>query len=60
MLGSDPKGAAALAKNLVAADPGNAEAQGVYLAALYRSKNTWDFERALSRALASSVTVSNR
>jgi hypothetical protein len=57
MVGTDPKQAVAQARNLVAADPGNAQLQGIYLAALYRSRNSWDFERGLSKAMASGVTV---
>jgi hypothetical protein len=57
LLASDPKAAAAQARTLAAADPGNPQAQGLYLAALYQSRNAWDFDRALSRAMASGVTV---
>ncbi|BDU73988.1 serine/threonine-protein kinase [Mesoterricola silvestris] len=57
LLNADPRQAAAQARTLAANEPGNAEVQGLYLAALYRSGNAWDFERALSRAAASGVTV---
>ncbi|HLO68517.1 MAG TPA: serine/threonine-protein kinase [Holophaga sp.] len=58
LLAADPRLAAAEAKAAVAMDPGNAELQGLYLASLYRSRNAWDFERALARATRSGVTVS--
>jgi hypothetical protein len=57
LLDADPRQAAIHTKPLVVADPGNAELQGLYLAALYQSRNSWDFERGLARATASGVTV---
>lgn len=57
LIDTDPRQAAAQAKAMAAADPGNAEVQGLYLAALYQSRNAWDFERGLNRALASGLTV---
>ncbi|NTV75103.1 MAG: hypothetical protein HGA66_12965, partial [Holophaga sp.] len=57
LLDADPRQAAAQAKAMAAADPGNAEVQGLYLAALYQSRNAWDFERGLNRAMASGLTV---
>ncbi|WP_306599483.1 serine/threonine-protein kinase [Geothrix sp. 21YS21S-2] len=57
LLDTDPRQAAAQAKAMAAADPGNAEVQGLYLAALYQSRNAWDFERGLNRAMASGLTV---
>jgi hypothetical protein len=57
LLATDPRQAAAQARALVGADPANAELQGLYLAALYQCRNAWDFERGLSKANASGVTV---
>ena len=57
LLATDPRQAAAQAKALVAGDPGSAELQGLYLAALYQSRNAWAFERGLSKANAEGVTV---
>ncbi|WP_316410445.1 serine/threonine-protein kinase [Mesoterricola sediminis] len=57
LLAADPRQAAAEAKAAVAQDPGNAELQGLYLAALYRGRNAWDFEKALVRAQGAGVTV---
>jgi len=57
LLDADPRQAAIQAKPLAVADPGNAELQGLYLAALYQSRNAWDFERGLARATASGATV---
>ena len=54
---SDPRQAAAVLKPLVQAQPGSVELQGNYLAALYRSRNAQEFERALARATANGVTV---
>lgn len=58
LLATDARQAAAEAKAAVAADPGNAELQGLYLAALYRTRNAWDFERALARATNAGVSAS--
>jgi hypothetical protein len=57
LIGSDPRQAANLLKPLAQAQPGNVEVQGTYLAALYRSGNAWDFERALARAGGAGATV---
>jgi serine/threonine-protein kinase len=57
LMATDPRQAAAQARPLAAATPGDAEVQGLYLAALYRSRNAWDFERALGKANGAGVTV---
>ncbi len=54
---SDPRQASELLKSMVQADPRNIQLEGNYLAALYRCRNIVDFERGLSRALSSGVTV---
>ena len=55
-IATDPRQAAAQLKPLVQAAPANVELNAQYLAALYRSRNAWDFERALARATAAGVT----
>jgi serine/threonine-protein kinase len=57
LIETDPRQAVSVLKPLVQDQPGNVERQGSYLAALYRSRNAWDFERALGRATAAGVTV---
>jgi len=57
LIATDPRQAAVQWKALAQAEPRNPVAQGNYLAALYRSRNAWDFERALSRAQGNGVTV---
>ena len=57
LIGSDPRQAVAVLKPLAQAQPGSIEVQGNYLAALYRTGNAWDFERALTRAAAAGSTV---
>jgi serine/threonine-protein kinase len=57
LVATDPRQAAVQARALAAASPASAEAQGLYLAALYRSRNTWDFERALAKAGGAGVTA---
>jgi serine/threonine-protein kinase len=57
LLGSDPRQAASLLKPMVQSQPGSVELQGQYLAALYRSGQASEFDRALARASAAGVTV---
>jgi len=57
LLGSDPRQAAAMLKPMVQAQPGSVELQGQLLAALYRSGQASEFDRALARATAAGVTV---
>jgi hypothetical protein len=57
LIGTDPHQAAALLKPMVQGQPGSVELQGNYLAALYRSGNASDFDRAFTRATAAGVTV---
>jgi hypothetical protein len=57
LIDSDPRQAAAVLKPLVQAQPARVDLQGNYLAALYRSRNPQDFERAFTRATANGVTV---
>jgi serine/threonine-protein kinase len=57
LISSDPHQAAALLKPMVQGQPGSVELQGNYLAALYRSGNALDFDRAFTRATAAGVTV---
>jgi serine/threonine-protein kinase len=57
VIDSDPQQAVALLKPMALAQPGSATVQGNYLAALYRSRNAQDFDRALTRATAAGVTV---
>jgi hypothetical protein len=57
LIETDPRQAVSVLKPLVQEQPANVERQGSYLAALYRSRNAWDFERALTRATAAGVTV---
>ena len=57
LLATDPRQACNQARTLAAADPGNAEVQGLYLAACYRSQNAFDFERGFAKATGSGVTV---
>jgi serine/threonine-protein kinase len=53
---SDPRQAAAQLKPLVQNNPGSVELNANYLAALYRSNNPGEFDRALMRAELSGVT----
>lgn len=57
LIGTDPRQAVTVLKPLAQAQPANVEVQGNYLAALYRTGNAWDFERALARATAAGATV---
>jgi serine/threonine-protein kinase len=57
LIDSDPRQAAATLKPLIQAQPGKVDLQGNYLAALYRSRNAPEFERAFTRATANGVTV---
>jgi hypothetical protein len=57
LIDTDPGKAVAVLKPLVQAQPGRAELQGNYLAALYRNHSPQDFDRALTRATANGVTV---
>ena len=49
-IATDPGQAVALLKPLVLAQPSSLELQGNYLAAIYRTRNAVEFERALTRA----------
>jgi serine/threonine-protein kinase len=57
LIDTDPRQAATALKPLVLDQPSSVERQGNYLAALYRSRSTSEFERALARATAAGVTV---
>jgi hypothetical protein len=57
LIDTDPRQAAATLKPLVQAQPAKVDLQGNYLAALYRSRNAQEFERAFTRATANGVTV---
>ena len=57
VIDSDPQQAVALLKPMALAQPGSPTVQGNFLAALYRSRNAQDFERALTRATVAGVTV---
>ncbi len=57
LIDTDPRQAATALKPLVQDQPSSVERQGNYLAALYRSRNTSEFERALAGATAAGVTV---
>jgi serine/threonine-protein kinase len=54
---SDPGQAVAVLQPLVQAQPGKVNLQGNYLAALYRSRNAPDFNRAFTRATANGITT---
>jgi serine/threonine-protein kinase len=56
LIASDPRQAAAQLKTLVQNNPGSVELNANYLAALYRSNNPGEFDRALMRAELSGVT----
>jgi serine/threonine-protein kinase len=57
LIGSDPRQAVSLLKPLVQSNPGNVEWNANLLAALYRSRSTGEFDRALTRAAASGITT---
>jgi serine/threonine-protein kinase len=56
-IASDPGGAAAALRPLAQAQPAKVDVQGNFLAALYRSRNVQEFDRALTRATANGVTT---
>ena len=57
LMATDPRQAAALLKALVQASPTSVVLNANYLTALYRAKNAWDFDRALTHAAAAGVTA---
>jgi serine/threonine-protein kinase len=57
LIETDPKQAVSLLQPIVQANPRNPEMQASLLAAHYFNNNAFDFERSLTRALASGVTV---
>jgi serine/threonine-protein kinase len=57
LINTDPGQAVAVLQPLVQAQPGKVNLQGNYLAALYRSRNAPDFNRAFTRATANGVTT---
>jgi hypothetical protein len=57
LIDGDPRQAVAVLKPLAQARPASVEVQGNYLAALYRSRNGAEFDRAFTRATANGVAV---
>jgi len=57
LMATDPRQACNQARTLAAGAPGNAEVQGLYLAACYNSQNAFDMERGYARATGSGLTV---
>jgi serine/threonine-protein kinase len=56
-LSSDPQGAAASLKTLVQAQPAHASAQGLYLAALLKTRRAAEFERGFQGAKAAGIGI---
>lgn len=59
LIATEPLRAAGLLKGITALQPADFQAQGNYLAALYRSRNAGEFERAYGIAKANGITVSS-
>lgn len=57
MVGSDPSGASVILKGLVQAQPSNANAQGLYLACLLKTRRGGEFERAFYAAKGGGLNI---